>query len=114
MLRPETISAPLTSKAGVPTSNPIVTWDMPVIIDLIQVVFETKPDSGTLDVGTDDTDPDEVIDNFNLTTLSNHAVRSLPPVGSYVPANTRVWAKVSSASSAAGNGGGITIHYHRA
>jgi hypothetical protein len=106
-----TVAANVESKAGVATTNAVAVFSTPVVVIKATVWFETKPDSGILDVGTDDTDPDEIVDAFNLTTLANHVPSNLTLAGTQVAANTRIWAKVSAASSAAGVGGGLAIEY---
>jgi hypothetical protein len=109
----ETLSARLESKVGVASLNPIGCWDVPIVIDSVQVWFETKPDAGYLDVGTEPADPDSLIDHYDLTTLTNHVVVQPSLLSTSIPAGTHLWAKVSAASIAAGNGGGIAIQYHR-
>ncbi len=105
------ISVPLSSSTSAATSNAVAAFDTAVIILGIRVWFETKPDAGAVDVGTDASDPDELVDNFDLTGLSNGVASSLTLAGSSVAAETRIWAKVGQASSSAGVGGGLTIEY---
>ncbi len=107
-----TITVPLASQTGSDTSNPVGAFGMRVVIVKAQVWFETKPDNGYLNVGTDSADPDDIVDNFNLTTLSDGVPSNLTLVGTTVNANTRIWAKVSAASSSAGVGGGLSIEYY--
>jgi hypothetical protein len=107
----QTVTANLESKSGVITSNAIAAFSVPVVIVKATVWFETKPDAGSLDVGTDDLDPDEIVDNFNLTTLTIHQPLNLTLAGTLVAANTRIWAKVSPATSTPGVGGGLAIEY---
>lgn len=107
----QTIVVPLESKTGSASVNPVAAFSTPVVIVKAQTWFETKPDVGALDVGTDASDPDEIVDNFNLTTLTNRAVSNLPLAGTALAANTRLWAKVSAATTTAGTGGALTIEY---
>jgi hypothetical protein len=106
-----TVTANLESKTGSATSNAVGIFSTPVVILKATAWFETKPDAGALDVGTDDLDPDEIVDNFNLTTLTSHAPSNLTLAGTQVAANTRIWARVSAATSVPGIGGGIAIEY---
>lgn len=69
----QTASVPLTSVTGSATSNGVLITQRPIVILSAEVSFNTKPDAGTLDVGTGNTTPNEVVSGFNLTTLTNHA-----------------------------------------
>ena len=53
----------------------------------IQVSCNTKPDAGTLDVGTDNSAPHELVNGFNLTTLTNNTPSSLTLAGRDVAKN---------------------------
>jgi len=106
-----TVTVPLSSSTSAATSNPVACFSTAVIIVKAQVWFETKPDAGALDVGTDDADPDEIVDNFDLTTLTNGDPSNLTLAGTSVAANTRLWAKVGQAGSTAGVGGGLAVEY---
>jgi hypothetical protein len=108
----ENTSQNLESKIGSATSNPIGVWSSPIVIDQVRIWFETKPDTGVFDLGTDDTDPDEVVDAFNVATLANHVPSIMSLVGTVIPAGTRLWAKMSPATSTAGVGGCVSIMYH--
>jgi hypothetical protein len=107
----QTVVAALTSKTGSVSYNPVAAFSTPVVIVKAQTWFETKPDAGALDIGTDAGDPDEIVDNFNLTTLTNAAVSNLTLAGTSIASGTRLWAKVSAATSTAGVGGGLAIEY---
>jgi len=107
----QTLTAPLESKTGAATSNPVACFSVPVIAVKATTWFETKPDAGILDVGTDNADPDELVNAFNLTTLTNGTPTSLTLAGTLVPANTRLWAKVSAATATAGAGGGFALEF---
>jgi hypothetical protein len=88
----------------------VACFGVPVVIVRAMVWFETKPGSGNLDVGTDASDPDELVDAFSLATLSNGVASNLALAGTAVAANTRIWAKVSQGSTA-GVGGGLALEY---
>jgi hypothetical protein len=106
-----TLTVPLSSLTSAATKNAVACFSTPIVVVKAQVWFETKPDAGALDVGTDDTDPDEIVDNFTLTGLTNGDPSNLTLAGTSVAANTRLWAKVGQASSTAGVGGGLSIEY---
>lgn len=108
------ISARLFSAIGIASQCPIFTAPYACVIDSVVVWFFSKPDAGNLDVGTDPTDPDEIVDNFNLTTLTNKVPKSIPLVGSSLASGEELWAKVSGAGASAGSGGGITVNFHAA
>ena len=107
----QTITATLDSQTGSASSNAVATFSTPVVIVKAQAWFETKPDVGTLDVGTTAADPDEIVDNFNLATLTNGAPTNLTLAATTLAANTRLTAKVSAASSTAGVGGGLSVEF---
>ncbi len=107
-----TITVPLQSQTGSSTSNPVGTFSSDIIVVAVRVWFETVPDAGSLDVGTDNTDPDEIVDNFDLSTLTAHQPSNLTLAGTSVSANTRIWAKVGAANSTAGVGGGLSLEYY--
>ena len=106
-----TITVPLSSQTGSTTSNPVACFSSAAIIVKAQVWFETAPDAGNLDIGSDNSDPDEIVDSFDLSTLSDHQASNLTLAGTAVSANTRIWAKLGAASSTAGIGGGLAIEY---
>jgi len=107
----QTLTVRLESQAANPTANPIGAFSTPIVVVRAVAWFETKPDAGALDVGTDSDDPDEIVDNFNLTTLTNHQPATLTLAGTTVAANTRLWARVSGATTTPGTGGGLAIEY---
>ncbi len=103
--------AVLVSQTGGATTNPVLITHHPIVVLSAEVVFNTKPDAGTLDVGTDNSDPDEIVDAFNLTTLTNHTRSVLTLAGTAVAKDQRIWAKVSAATSSAGVGGLLVLRY---
>lgn len=106
-----TVSVPLASSTSAPTSNGVLITQRPIVVLSAHVAFNTKPDAGALDVGTDGSDPDEIVDAFNLASLTNHEPAALTLAGSAVAAGTRIWAKVGQATSTAGVGGQLTLRY---
>lgn len=107
----QTASVPLTSVTGSATSNGVLITQRPIVILSAEVSFNTKPDAGTLDVGTGNTTPNEVVSGFNLTTLTNHVRTVLTLAGTSVAKDLRIWAKVSAATASAGVGGLLTLRY---
>lgn len=105
------VSAPLASLTTAATTNPILIVPRAIVVLSAQCVFNTKPDAGLLDVGWTNSDPDEIVDAFNLTLLTNHAVSTLTVVDPAVPAGSRIWAKVGQATSTPGVGGMLTLRY---
>jgi len=105
------IVVPLESSTSAAISNAVACFGTPIIVVKAQVWFETKPDAGALDVGTDASDPDEIVDNFDLSGLTNAVASNLTLAGTTVAADTRIWAKVGQASSTAGVAGGLSIEY---
>lgn len=107
----QTVAAPLASSTSAATSNGVGCFSTAVVVVKAQTWFETKPDAGALDVGTDAADPDEIVDAFDLTTLTNGTASNLTLAGTNLAANTRLWAKVGQATSTAGVGGGLSVEY---
>ncbi len=101
----------LASSLSAATSNPVMITQRAIRILHAQVSFNTVPGAGSLDVGTDNSDPDEVIDAFNLTTLSPNTPTLLSLNFTDVAAGQRIWAKVGQASTTAGVGGVLSMRY---
>ncbi len=59
----------------------------------------------------DSSDPDEIVDTFDLSSLTDHTPQSLTLAGKDVAKGQRIWAKVGQASSAAGVGGLLSLRY---
>lgn len=102
---------PLASSTSAATTNVIMLTHKPILVLSAEVIFHTKPDQGTLDVGTDNSDPDEIVDAFNLASLTNHQRAVLTLAGNLVGKDQRLWARVGQASSTAGVGGLLTLRY---
>jgi len=105
------ISIPLASSLSGATVNPVMITQRAVRLLTAQVSFNTVPGAGALDVGTDNSDPDEVIDAFNLTTLSANTPTVLTLESRDVAKNQRIWAKVGQATTTAGVGGVLTLRF---
>jgi hypothetical protein len=101
----------LVSSTGGATTNPVMITQRAIKITGAQVSFNSIPNSGNLDVGTDNSDPDEVIDAFNLATLTPNTPAALTPVSRDVAKNVRLWAKVGQATTTAGTGGILSVRY---
>ena len=107
----QSVQAPLASLTTGAAVNPVLIAQRPITIISMQVVFNTKPDAGALDVGTDDTNPNQQVNNFNLTTLTNNIPATLTLAAAAVAKGARVWARVGQASSTAGKGGLLSVRY---
>ena len=109
----QTITTAFQSKSGTSVRYGIGTWAVPITIEKVFVYVYQKPDSGNLDIGWDYVDPDEVVDNFSLNSLTNNVPQQLSIVDSFVPAGTALDLKIGACTHTPGVGGVITIHYHR-
>ncbi len=105
------VSVQLQSLTTAATVNALFITQRAVKIVGIDVSFNTKPDAGSLNIGTDAADPDDLVDAFDLTTLTNDQPTSLTLVTRDVAVGFRIWAKVGQASSTAGVGGMLTVRY---
>ncbi len=103
--------APLASSTSSATQNPVLIAQRPIKIKSVEVSFNTVPDQGVLNVGTDASDPDEVVNNFNLATLAANTPTTMSLVNRDIAAGVRLWAKVGQASSTAGDCGILTVRY---
>jgi len=106
-----TVSAPLSSITSAATTNPVLITQRAIVVLSAQVVFNTKPDAGALDVGTGNSNPTEIVTGFSLAGLTNNAPASLTIVNAVVAANVRIWARVGQATSTPGVGGLLTMRY---
>ncbi len=107
----QVVAVPLASAVGSATTNGVMITQRAIKVVSAQVSFNTVPNSGNLDVGTDNTNPTQIVSAFNLATLTAHVPANLSLFGRDVAKNLRIWAKVGSASSTAGVGGLITIRF---
>lgn len=102
---------PLASSTSAATTNPILITHKPILILAAEVIFNTKPDQGLLDVGTGDTTPNQIVNGYNLATLTNNVRATLPLAGASVAKDLRMWARVGQAGSTAGIGGLLMLRY---
>ncbi len=107
----QAVQAALASSAAGATTNPVLIAQRPLRVISIEVCFNTVPNQGLLDVGTDAADPDELVDAFNLTGLTAHTPAVLPLAGNLVARGQRVWAKVGQAGGIVGIGGLLSMRY---
>jgi hypothetical protein len=105
------VNVALASLTTAATTNPVLIAQRPIKVLHAQVSFNTVPDAGLLDVGTDNSDPDEIVNAFNLAGLAPHTPTTLTLFGANVAAGQRIWAKVGQATSTAGVGGVLSIRY---
>lgn len=107
----QAVNAPLSSLTSAATTQTILVPQRAMRVISAQVVFRTLPDQGLLDVGTVAADPDEMVDAFNLTTLTANVPTLLTLVTRSFAAGVPIHAKVGQASSTAGQGGMLSIRY---
>ncbi|MBN2560659.1 MAG: hypothetical protein JXQ75_06990 [Phycisphaerae bacterium] len=105
------LQVPLSSSTSGATTNPVMIAQRTIKILSIEVLFNTVPDQGNLDVGTHASDPDETVDAFDLSGLTANTPTSLTIVSNQLAKGSRLWAKVGQASSTAGVGGLLSIRY---
>ncbi len=105
------VSTPLASSTSAATTNPVMITQRAIKIASIEVSFNTVPNSGDLDVGTHATNPIELVNSFDLTSLTPNVPAAVTPSSRDVAKGLRIWAKVAQASSSAGVGGLLTIRY---
>ena len=105
------VHAPLASSTSAATTNPVMITQRAIRVVSAQVSFNTAPNSGSLDVGTDNANPNQLVAAFNLATLTAHVPASLTIAGRDYAKNARIWAKVGQASSSAGVGGLLSLRY---
>lgn len=103
----KSVTAALTSDA----KSPILACRKPITVVNVLVWAETKPSAGALDVGTDDSDPDEIVDDYDLTGLTDGDVTAMTLAGSAVAEDTRIYASVSNHDGTAMVAGGLTLEY---
>ncbi len=101
----------LSSSTSAATTNPILITQRAIRLISAEVSFNTVPDQGNLDIGIDATDPDGVVNEFDLSTLTAHTPQLLTFWSRDVAKAQRIWAKVGQASSTPGAGGLLTLRY---
>jgi len=107
----QTAHVPLASSTSAATTNPVLIAQRAITLISMQVVFNTKPDAGVLDVGTDNTTPNQIVSGFSLPGLTNHTPATPTMLVFTVAKGARVWARVGQATSTAGVGGLLTVRY---
>jgi hypothetical protein len=105
------VNVPLVSSTTGATTNGVLITQRAVKITSAQVSFNTVPNSGNLDVGTDNTNPTQIVSAFNLATLTAHVPANLGLVGRDAAKNVRIWARVGQATTTAGVGGLLTVRF---
>lgn len=107
----QAIHIPLASLTSASTKNPLLVTQRAIKITSVEVWFDAVPDAGNLDVGIDATDPDEVVNAFNLSSLSPVSPTPLILFNRSVAKDQKIWAKVGQATSTPGEGGMLTMRY---
>ncbi|MFQ5429226.1 MAG: hypothetical protein ACE5E1_02850 [Phycisphaerae bacterium] len=105
------LTAPLVSSTAAAVVNPVMIPERAIRVVSAQVSFLTAPDQGNLDVGTTLADPDELVNAFNLATLTDNTPTALVLVGRDAAAGVPILAKVGQASVTAGAGGILSLRY---
>jgi len=105
------LQTPLSSSTSAATTHAVLIPERAIMITSAQVSFSTAPDQGNLDVGTTVSDPDEIVNAFNLAGLSANTPATLALVARMFGAGEPLYAKVGQASSAAGAGGILSLRY---
>jgi len=107
-----TVTAQLWQVNTTATKCSVAAFRFPIVVVGIQVWAETKPDAGSLNVGTDASDPDELVDAYNLTGLTNAVPSAMTLAGTEVAKDTRIWALVGGSTATPLTGGGLAIEYY--
>jgi len=107
----QVVSIDLTSSTSQANLHTVLVTQRPVRIHSAEVRFATVPDAGALDVGLNPSDPDAIVNNFNLATLSADTNQLLTVSDRDHPADTRILARVGQASSTAGVDGVLMMRY---
>lgn len=109
--REQQLQTQIGGSTSAATIHVLMTTQHPLRIISVQVLYLTPPDQGALDVGFSVADPDDVVNTFNLASLSANSQQAMSLAGRDVPANVSLLARVGQASSSAGTGGILTIRY---
>ncbi len=105
------LQASLSSSTTGATTHAVLIPERAIFVTSAQVSFSTVPDQGNLDVGTTVSDPDEMVDAFNLAGLAANSPTTLAFVGRSFAAGAPLYAKVGQASTTAGDGGVLSLRY---
>jgi len=105
------VQTQLTSLTTAPTTNQVMIVQRAIKVISMQVSFNTVPDAGTLSVGTHNSNPTELVNAFNLTTLTAHVPAVLTPNLTAVAAGLRVYGRITQATATPGVGGVFSMRY---
>lgn len=105
------VQTALSSSTSGATTHAVLIPEREILVTSVQVSFSTVPDQGNLDVGTTVSDPDEMVNAFNLAGLSANAPATLSPLGRTFAVGVPLYAKVGQASTTAGDGGMLSLRY---
>jgi hypothetical protein len=103
-------TALVSSTSGI-TKNPVMITQRALKIVSVEVSFLTVPNSGNLDVGSGASTPTQIVNGFNLASLTANTPASISPYSRDVAKGLEIWAKVGQASSTAGECGVLTMRY---
>ncbi len=107
----KSVAIDLNSSTSQANLHTVMITQRPTRIHSVEVRFATVPDAGALDIGVNPSDPDAIINNFNLATLSPATNENLTISDRDQPADVRILARVGQASSTAGVDGVLMIRY---
>ncbi len=105
------VTMPLAGSTSAAITQPVMIPQRAIRVVSIEVSFLTVPNQGNLDVGTTLADPDELINAFNLATLSPNTPVAPSLAGRDVAAGLPILAKVGQASTTAAAGGMLTMRF---
>lgn len=105
------VQATLISSTSALTKNPVMITQRSIKVVSVEVSFLTVPSSGNLDVGTGASSPTQIVNGFNLATLSANTPTSISPYSRDVAKGMQIWARVGQASGTAGECGVLTMRY---
>ncbi|MCG8405119.1 MAG: hypothetical protein MI923_07990 [Phycisphaerales bacterium] len=108
----ETVTVAISGSTSAAVTHPVMIPQRNIRVISLEVSLITIPDQGNLDVGTTLADPDELVNAFNLATLSSNTPAA-PILASNrkVDAGIPILAKVGQATSTAADGGMLTMRY---
>lgn len=106
-----TVTTALAGSTTAAKTHAVLIPQRPIVVISVQVSFLTVPDQGNLDVGTTLADPDEVVNAFDLSTLTANIPATPLLAGRNVAAGVPLLAKVGQASTTAADGGMLSIRY---
>ncbi len=105
------LQVPLISSTTQDSMVPVMVTQRAIKVISVEVSFLTIPDQGLLNVGTTVADPDELVNAFDLANLTTNVPTLLVPVFRDIAKGQVVWAKIGQASTAAGDGGVLSLRY---